>query len=150
MLYALQRLQAHLFLNPDHLPAVQPHIAVNTAASFTTNTNWQFYGGEYTMSYLTQMAGLAVQQFVSAAVGMAVLAAVIRGFSRRSATELGNFWVDLFRSIVYILLPLALVLAPDPRLTGCAADLLGARSRDNPRGRCADDRPWAGRADDRH
>ena len=110
VLYALQRLQAHLFLNPDHLPAVQPHIAVNTAASFTTNTNWQFYGGEYTMSYLTQMAGLAVQQFVSAAVGMAVLAAVIRGFSRRSATELGNFWVDLFRSMVYILLPLALVL----------------------------------------
>ena len=83
---------------------------MNTAASFTTNTNWQFYGGEYTMSYLTQMAGLAVQQFVSAAVGMAVLAAVIRGFSRRSATELGNFWVDLFRSMVYILLPLALVL----------------------------------------
>ena len=110
VLYALQRLQAHLFLNPDHLPAVQPHIAVNTAASFTTNTNWQFYGGEYTMSYLTQMAGLAVQQFVSAAVGMAVLAAVIRGFSRRSATELGNFWVDLYRSMVYILLPLALVL----------------------------------------
>ena len=110
VLYALQRLQAHLFLNPDHLPAVQPHIAVNTAASFTTNTNWQFYGGEYTMSYLTQMAGLAVQQFVSAAVGMAVLAAVIRGFSRRSATELGNFWVDLYRSMVYILLPLSLVL----------------------------------------
>ena len=110
VLYALQRLQAHLFLNPDHLPAVQPHIAVNTAASFTTNTNWQFYGGEYTMSYLTQMAGLAVQQFVSAAVGMAVLAAVIRGFSRRSSTELGNFWVDLYRSMVYILLPLSLVL----------------------------------------
>ena len=110
VLYTLQRLQAHLFLNPDHLPAVQPHIAVNTAASFTTNTNWQFYGGEYTMSYLTQMAGLAVQQFVSAAVGMAVLAAVIRGFSRRSATELGNFWVDFYRSMVYILLPLALLL----------------------------------------
>jgi potassium-transporting ATPase potassium-binding subunit len=110
VLYALQRLQAHLFLNPDHLPAVQPHIAVNTTASFTTNTNWQFYGGEYTMSYLTQMAGLAVQQFVSAAVGMAVLVAVIRGFSRRSATELGNFWVDLYRSTVYILLPLSLLL----------------------------------------
>jgi K+-transporting ATPase ATPase A chain len=111
VLYAMQRLQAHLFLNPDHLPAVPSHIALNTTASFVTNTNWQYYGGEYTMSYLTQMAGLAVQQFVSAAVGMAVLVAVIRGLSRRSATELGNLWVDLYRSLVYILLPLALVLA---------------------------------------
>ena len=110
VLYALQRLQAHLFLNPDHLQAVPSHIALNTTASFTTNTNWQYYGGETTMSYLTQMAGLAVQQFVSAAVGMAVLVAVIRGLSRRSAKELGNFWVDLYRSMVYILLPLALVL----------------------------------------
>jgi len=110
VLYALQRLQAHLFLNPDDLPAVPAHIALNTTASFTTNTNWQYYGGETTMSYLTQMAGLAVQQFVSAAAGMAVLAAVIRGFSRRSAKELGNFWVDLYRSMVYILLPLTLLL----------------------------------------
>ena len=84
VLYAIQRLQAHLFLNPDHLQGVPSHIAFNTAASFITNTNWQFYGGEYTMSYLTQMAGLAVQKFVSAAVGMAVLAAVVRGFARRS------------------------------------------------------------------
>ncbi|MGZ4373204.1 MAG: potassium-transporting ATPase subunit KdpA [Gaiellaceae bacterium] len=110
VLYALQRLQAHLFFNPDNLPAVPSHIALNTTASFVTNTNWQYYGGEYTMSYLTQMAGLAVQQFVSAAVGMAVLAAVIRGFSRRSSTELGNFWVDLYRSLTYILLPLSLIL----------------------------------------
>jgi potassium-transporting ATPase potassium-binding subunit len=110
LLYALQRLQGHLFLNPDHLKAVPSHIALNTAASFLTNTNWQYYGGEYTMSYLTQMAGLAVQQFVSAAVGMAVLAAVIRGLSRRSTKELGNFWVDLYRSMTYILLPLALIL----------------------------------------
>ena len=110
VLYALQRLQAHLFLNPDNLPAVPSHIALNTTASFVTNTNWQYYGGEYTMSYLTQMAGLAVQQFVSAAVGMAVLAAVIRGLSRRSSTELGNFWVDLYRSLTYILLPLSLIL----------------------------------------
>ncbi|MGZ4337491.1 MAG: potassium-transporting ATPase subunit KdpA [Gaiellaceae bacterium] len=110
VLYALQRLQAHLFLNPDHMKAVPSHIALNTTASFTTNTNWQYYGGETTMSYLTQMAGLAVQQFVSAAAGMAVLAAVIRGLSRRTAKELGNFWVDLYRSMVYILLPLALVL----------------------------------------
>src|SRR6202795_2554606 len=81
VLYALQRLQAHLFLNPDNLPAVPSHIALNTTASFVTNTNWQYYGGEYTMSYLTQMAGLAVQNFVSAALGMAVLVAVIRGFA---------------------------------------------------------------------
>jgi potassium-transporting ATPase potassium-binding subunit len=110
LLYLILRLQGHLFLNPDHLAGVPAHIAVNTTASFTTNTNWQYYGGEYTMSYLSQMAGLAVQQFVSAAVGMAVLVAVIRGFSRRSATQLGNFWVDLYRSLVYILLPLALLL----------------------------------------
>jgi K+-transporting ATPase ATPase A chain len=111
LLYAIQRLQGHLFLNPDHLKAVPSHIALNTTASFVTNTNWQFYGGESTMSYLTQVAGLAVQQFVSAAVGMAVLAAVVRGLARRSASELGNFWVDLYRSLVYVLLPLALVLA---------------------------------------
>ena len=111
VVYGIQRLQGHLFLNPDHLGAVPSHIALNTTASFVTNTNWQFYGGESTMSYLTQIAALAVQQFVSAAVGMAVLAAVVRGLSRRSATELGNFWVDLYRSMFYILLPLTLILA---------------------------------------
>ncbi|HMC73765.1 MAG TPA: potassium-transporting ATPase subunit KdpA, partial [Terriglobales bacterium] len=111
LLYALLRLQAHLFLNPDHLQAVPPHIALNTTASFVTNTNWQYYAGETTMSYLTQMMGLAVQQFVSAGVGMAVLAAVVRGLARRTTTELGNFWVDLYRSIVYILLPLSILLA---------------------------------------
>jgi K+-transporting ATPase ATPase A chain len=111
LLYAILRLQGHLFLNPDDLGAVQPHIALNTTASFVTNTNWQYYGGEYTMSYLSQMAGLAVQNFVSAAVGMAVLAAVVRGFARRSARELGNFWVDMYRSLVYVLLPLSVILA---------------------------------------
>jgi K+-transporting ATPase ATPase A chain len=109
--YTIFRLQGHLFLNPDGFPAVAPHISLNTTASFVTNTNWQYYGGEYTMSYLSQMAILAVQQFVSAAVGMAVLAAMIRGFSRRSTHELGNFWRDLYRSLVYILLPLSIVLA---------------------------------------
>jgi len=109
-LYALLRLQGHLFLNPDHLPSVPSHIALNTTASFVTNTNWQYYGGEYTMSYLSQMAGLAVQNFVSAAVGMAVLAAVVRGIARRSRDEIGNFWRDVYRSLVYILLPLAIVL----------------------------------------
>ncbi len=111
LLYVLQRVQGHLFLNPDHLSGVAPHIALNTTASFVTNTNWQFYAGETTMSYLTQVAGLAVQQFVSAGVGMAVLVAVVRGLARRSTNELGNFWVDLYRSIVYILLPLSLILA---------------------------------------
>ncbi|HVN60192.1 MAG TPA: potassium-transporting ATPase subunit KdpA [Gaiellaceae bacterium] len=110
-LYALMRLQGHLPLNPDHLPGVSSHIALNTTASFITNTNWQYYGGEYTMSYLSQMAGLAVQNYVSAAVGMAVLAAVVRGFSHRSTSNLGNFWRDLYRGLVYILLPLAVVLA---------------------------------------
>ena len=88
-----------------------PGVSVNTAASFITNTNWQYYGGEYTMSYLSQMAGLAVQNFVSAAVGMAVLAAMIRGFARRETTKLGNFWVDLYRTTVYILLPICIVTA---------------------------------------
>ncbi len=110
VLYAIQRLQGHLFLNPDHQKGVPAHLSLNTAASFITNTNWQFYGGEYTMSYLTQMAGLAVQNFVSAGVGMAVLVAVVRGIARRSSGTLGNFWVDLYRSLAYVLLPLAVVV----------------------------------------
>ena len=111
LLYLLLRLQGHLPLNPDGLKGVSSWVSMNTTASFVTNTNWQYYGGEYTMSYLSQMAGLAVQNFVSAALGMAVLAAVIRGFSRRSASTVGNFWVDFYRSLVYILLPLAAILA---------------------------------------
>jgi potassium-transporting ATPase potassium-binding subunit len=111
LLYLIQRAQGHLFLNPDHMKGVPAHLSLNTAASFITNTNWQFYGGEYTMSYLTQMAGLAVQNFVSAAVGIAVLAAVVRGISRRSSDTIGNFWVDLYRTLVYLLLPLAVVVS---------------------------------------
>jgi potassium-transporting ATPase potassium-binding subunit len=111
-LFGLLRLQGHLFLNPDHLPAVPWDVALNTTASFVTNTNWQYYAGEATMSYLSQMAGLAVQQFVSAGVGLAVVAAIIRGIARRGGgMALGNFWRDLYRSIVYILLPLSIVLA---------------------------------------
>ena len=91
VVYAIQRLQGHLFLNPEGLKGVPSHISLNTAASFITNTNWQYYAGESTMSFLSQMAALAVQNFVSAAVGMAVLVAVIRGFTRRSSGELGNF-----------------------------------------------------------
>ena len=109
LLYLLLRLQSSLPLNPADLPNVLPHIAMNTTASFVSNTNWQYYGGETTMSYLSQMAGLAVQNFVSAALGMAVLAAFVRGLSRRSTSELGNFWVDLYRSLAYILVPLTIV-----------------------------------------
>jgi potassium-transporting ATPase potassium-binding subunit len=107
--YLLQRLQGMLPLNPQRLPGVPPDLAFNTAVSFVTNTNWQNYGGETTMSDLTQITGLAVQNFVSAAVGMAVLVALIRGFKRDSAETIGNFWVDLTRSTLYILLPLALI-----------------------------------------
>jgi potassium-transporting ATPase potassium-binding subunit len=110
-LYALMRLQSFLPLNPQHFPAVAPDLAFNTAVSFITNTNWQAYGGESTMSYLTQMLGLAVQNFVSAASGMAVLVALIRGFVRRNSETIGNFWVDLTRTTLYILLPLSIVLA---------------------------------------
>ena len=108
--YAVQRLQIWLPLNPQDMAAVTPDSAFNTAMSFITNTNWQGYGGESTMSYLTQMLALAVQNFVSAATGMAVLVALVRGFARKEAKGIGNFWVDLVRSTVYILLPLAVIL----------------------------------------
>jgi K+-transporting ATPase ATPase A chain len=110
-LYALQRLQGMLPADPQGFGAVTADSSFNTAASFVTNTNWQGYAGETTMSYLTQMAGLAVQNFVSAATGMAVLVALIRGIARRGAATIGNFWVDLTRSTLYILLPLSLVVA---------------------------------------
>jgi potassium-transporting ATPase potassium-binding subunit len=109
--YALQRTQPWLPLNPQHFAAVSPDSAMNTAISFASNTNWQGYAGESTMSYLTQMLGLAVQNFLSAATGIAVLVAVVRGFSRRSASGLGSFWVDLTRSTLYVLLPLSLLMS---------------------------------------
>jgi K+-transporting ATPase ATPase A chain len=109
--YVLQRIQHLLPLNPMNLPAVSPDSAFNTAVSFATNTNWQGYGGETTMSFLTQMLGLAVQNFVSAATGIAVLAAIIRGFVRHETQNIGNFWVDLVRTTIYILLPLAIILS---------------------------------------
>jgi len=107
----LQRLQQFLPLNPQQMGAVSPDSSFNTATSFATNTNWQGYAGESTMSYLTQMLGLAVQNFVSAATGMAVLVAMIRGFARKEVSGIGNFWADLVRTTVYILLPLSIVLA---------------------------------------
>ncbi len=111
LLYLLQRVQGLLPLNPDGHGAVDPFLAFNTAVSFVTNTNWQNYLGEQTMSHLTQMAGLAVQNFASAAVGLAVAIALVRGIARRRSQTIGNFWVDLTRGILYVLLPLALVLS---------------------------------------
>ncbi len=111
VVYLLQRFQHVLPLNPQDLPAVTPDSSFNTAVSFATNTNWQGYGGEATMSYLTQMLGLNVQNFLSAASGMAVLVALIRGFVRRKTDRIGNFYVDFTRSTLYVLLPLSLVLA---------------------------------------
>jgi K+-transporting ATPase ATPase A chain len=111
VVYALQRLQGFLVLNPQQFGAVSPDLSFNTADSFATNTNWQAYSGETTMSYMTQTLGLTVQNFVSAAAGMAILAAFIRAFARHSAQTIGNFWVDLTRTTLYILLPLAFILA---------------------------------------
>ena len=109
--YGLQRLQLWLPLNPQHFANVTPDSSFNTAVSFITNTNWQGYSGESTMSYLTQMAGLAVQNFLSAATGIVVAIALIRGFARRNAQAIGNFWVDMTRSTLYVLLPISVVFA---------------------------------------
>src|SRR6202166_2054230 len=106
VLYLIQRIQEMLPFNPQHFGAVTPeHLAFNTAASFTTNTNWQAYSGETTMSYFTQMAGLAYHNFVSAAVGISVAIAFIRGVAQEEKDTLGNFWVDLVRSCLWVLLP---------------------------------------------
>ncbi len=109
-LYGLQRFQTMLPLNPDGQGPISPDLAFNTSISFLTNTNWQSYGGETTMSYLVQMAGLTVQNFASAAAGIAMAVAVIRGFSRRSAKSIGNFWVDITRLTIYVLIPLSIVI----------------------------------------
>ncbi|WP_323114158.1 potassium-transporting ATPase subunit KdpA [Pseudomonas guariconensis] len=111
LLFAVLLLQGHLPLNPQHLPGQEWTLAFNTTVSFMTNTNWQAYSGEASVSYLSQMIGLTVQNFVSAATGLAVLVALCRGIARRSTTTLGNFWVDLTRATLYVLLPLSLVLA---------------------------------------
>jgi K+-transporting ATPase ATPase A chain len=111
LVYAIQRLQAMLPLNPQAFAAVSPDLSFNTATSFVTNTNWQAYGGESTLSYLTQMLGLTVQNFLSAASGMTLVVVMARGIVRHETEQLGNFWVDAVRSIYYILLPLALVFA---------------------------------------
>jgi K+-transporting ATPase ATPase A chain len=109
--YTLLRLQGHLPLNPQHLADVSPALSWNTIVSFVTNTNWQSYSGETTMSYLSQMGTLALQNFLSAAVGIAVAVALIRGFARKDSKMIGNFWVDLVRGTIYILLPIAFIVA---------------------------------------
>lgn len=109
--FVLQLLQGFLPFNPEGFPGVRWDTALNTAISFVTNTNWQAYGGETTMSYLTQMVGMAVQNFLSAAVGIAALLVLIRGFTRKNTDKLGNFWVDITRCVLYVLLPLSVVLA---------------------------------------
>src|SRR5271154_2370367 len=110
-LYAIQRLQNHLPLNPQGFDAVAPDLAFNTSISFITNTNWQNYSGETTMSHLTQMLGLTVHNFLSAATGLAMAFALVRGFARSSATTVGNFWVDMSRIVLYVLLPISIVFA---------------------------------------
>src|SRR5262249_1715865 len=102
-LYALQRLQHLLPLNPQELPPVGPALALNTAVSFATNTSWQSYGGETTLSYLSQMAGITVQSFLSGATGVAIAIALLRGFARASVQTIGNFWVDLTRITLYLM-----------------------------------------------
>jgi K+-transporting ATPase ATPase A chain len=111
LVYLVMRWQQHLPLNPEGFAGVNPYLSFNTAASFMTNTNWQSYGGETTMSYLTQMFALTFQNFMSAAVGIAVLIAMIRGFARAETDHLGNFWRDLIRTVVYVLLPMAVLVA---------------------------------------
>src|SRR5882672_1388405 len=108
-LYGLLRLQGYLPFNPQGMGAMAPDLALNTAMSFTTNTNWQNYGGETTLGYFVQMAGLTVHNFVSAATGIAIAIALIRGFARRSVKTIGNFWVDLTRCTLYVLLPISIV-----------------------------------------
>jgi K+-transporting ATPase ATPase A chain len=112
VLFVLQLIQGWLPFNPQKFGAVRWDTALNTAISFVTNTNWQSYSGEQTMSYLTQMLGLTVQNFLSAAVGLAVAVALIRGFIRKTVNTIGNFWVDLTRSLLYVLIPLTIIWAP--------------------------------------
>jgi K+-transporting ATPase ATPase A chain len=125
-LYLLQRLQSSLPLNPQGFGAVSEHLSFNTAISFVTNTNWQSYGGETTMGHIVQMAGLTVQNFLSAATGIALAIAVTRAFARSGASTLGNFWVDLTRATLYVLLPLSIVIALAYGLLGVPQTLLGS------------------------
>ena len=150
ILYVLMRLQAVLPFNPAGQSAVAPDLAFNTAISFITNTNWQNYGGESTMSYLTQMLGLTHQNFLSAATGIVLAVALIRGFARASAKTVGNFWVDITRCTLYILLPICMSLCAVPGLAGHAADARRLCRCDDAGRRQADHRGRPGRLADRH
>ena len=130
-LYALQRLQNYLPLNPQGFDAVPPDLAFNTSISFITNTNWQNYGGETTMSHLTQMLGLTVHNFLSAATGLATAFALVRAFQRSAATTVGNFWVDMTRITLYVLLPISIVLAVVFVVLGVPQTLARLGRRDN-------------------
>ena len=151
--YLLQRLQGCLPLNPQgfstaHAPAgataMTPDLAFNTAVSFMTNTNWQAYGGETTLSYFVQMAALTVQNFTSAAAGIAVAIALVRGFARQESKTIGNFWVDLTRATVYVLLPLAFVARAGLRFAGRGSELGSLHAGHHGRRRDADDRAGPG------
>ena len=120
--YALQRLQVLLPFNPQEMAGVSPDLSLNTAISFTTNTSWQSYAGETTLSYFSQMTGITVQSFLSAASGIAVAIALIRGFARRRAPTIGNFWADMVRATVYVLLPICISRIPVSYLAGRAAN----------------------------
>ena len=117
LLYCILRWQSLFGLNPAGMADLTPDLAFNTAVSFITNTNWQSYGGESTLSYFSQMIGLTVQNFVSAALGMAVMVALIRGIARKNTDKIGNFWIDLTRGTLYVLLPLALLWTARKRMT---------------------------------
>jgi potassium-transporting ATPase potassium-binding subunit len=150
LLYALQRLQGVLPLNPQGFAGVAPDLALNTSISFVTNTNWQNYGGESTLSYLVQMAGLTAHNFVSAANGIVVAMVLIRGFARKSVGTIGNFWVDLTRCTLYVLLPISIVAALVLIWQGMPQNLNALHRSGNARRRQADDRPGPDRLTDRH
>ena len=144
-MYALQRLQWYLPFNPQEQTGVEPSIAFNTSVSFVTNTNWQSYVPETTMSYLVQMAGLTVHNFVSAATGIAMALALIRGFVRREAKAIGNFWVDLTRATLYLLLPLSIVVGLVLVWLGMPQNLGAYTEATTLEGAKQIDRPGAGR-----
>ena len=150
--YALMRLQGLLPFNPQGFGAgqVSPDQSFNTAMSFMTNTNWQWYSGESTMSYLVQMAALAVQNFVSAAAGIAVAIALIRGFARHETDKIGNFWVDLTRATLYVLIPISIVAALVLVLARRHPELPSLHGGEDGRRRDADDRAGTGRVAGRH
>ena len=145
IIYVLMRMQAVLPFNPAEQSAVAPDLSFNTAVSFITNTNWQNYGGESTLSYLVQMLGLTHQNFLSAATGIVLAVALIRGFARASAKTVGNFWVDITRCTLYILMPICVVLCAVPGLAGHAADARPLCRRDHAGRRQADHRGRPGR-----